>query len=247
MTAAELAPYAALVPIALAGATVYGLTGFGSALITIPLATHFVPLPFAIATFALVDLANSLRIGLENTQAAVRGEVARLAAGILFGVAIGATVLVNLPRKAGMLALGVFVTGYSVYALTRGPGGRVVASAWAYAAGLAGGITGTLFGAGGPPYAVYLSHRGLGKEQFRATITLAILVSLFMRLAAFAMIGLLWDARVWITAAGCLPAAMLGIGIATRLFRRLSREAVARAVAALLLATGVSLMLRASA
>ena len=43
---------------------------------------------------------------------------------------------------------------------------RIVSSRWAYLAGFAGGITSTLFGAGGPPYAIYLTHRGLTKEQF---------------------------------------------------------------------------------
>lgn len=245
MDLAALAPFAALVPIALAGATVYGLTGFGSALITIPLATHFVPLPFALATFALIDLVNSLRIGLERPKHVVREELQRLAPGIFAGVVIGATALVNLPRRAGMAALGAFVVAYAVYALTRGPAARRVPRGWAYVAGFAGGVTGTLFGAGGPPYAIYLSHRGLAKEEFRATITMTILVSLVMRLTAFVLIGLLADVRVWLVAAACVPAAMLGIAFATRMFTRLSRDAIARAVALLLLVTGVSLMARA--
>jgi len=40
---------------------------------------------------------------------------------------------------------------------------------WAWLAGLGGGITSTLFGAGGPPYVIYLSQRGLTKEQFEST------------------------------------------------------------------------------
>jgi uncharacterized membrane protein YfcA len=132
-----------------------------------------------------------------------------------------------------------------VYVLTRGPVARRVPRGWAYVAGFAGGVTGTLFGAGGPPYAIYLSHRGLAKEAFRATITMTILVSLVMRLAAFVLIGLLADVRVWLAAAACVPAAMLGIAFATRMFTRLSRDAIARAVAFLLLVTGVSLMARA--
>jgi len=45
---------------------------------------------------------------------------------------------------------------------------------------------GTLFGAGGPPYAIYLSHRPLTKEQFRATMTLTTIFSIGLRLIAFA-------------------------------------------------------------
>ena len=62
-----MAPDAALLAaLAFLGALVVGLTGFGSALVTIPLATHFVPLQFALPLFALVDLATAFSVGLEN-------------------------------------------------------------------------------------------------------------------------------------------------------------------------------------
>lgn len=241
----DIALLAALVPIALAGAIVYGLTGFGSALITIPLASHLVPLPFAIAAFTVIDLANALRVGLERPREAVRAEWLRLAPTIVLGVAVGTTLLVNMPRKAGMGALGAFVFVYAAYALVRGHRITRIGTRWAYLAGFAGGLTGSVFGAGGPPYAVYLSHRGLTKQAFRSTLGLTTLFSIGIRVAAFALTGLLADLRIWIVAAACIPAAMLGIAIASRLFGRLSREALMRAVAVVLLATGVSLMLRA--
>lgn len=236
---------ATLVAIAFAGSILYGLTGFGSALITIPLASHLVPLPFAIATFSVIDLANALRVGLERPGHAVRAEWLRLAPTIAVGVAIGTTLLVNLPRKAGMGALGMFVFAYAAYALIRGPRTTQVGPGWAYVAGLAGGLTGAVFGAGGPPYAIYLSHRGLSKEAFRATMGLTTLFSISIRVAAFALTGLLGEIRLWIVAAACIPASMLGIAIASRLYGRLSRETVMRAVAFVLLVTGVSLMVRA--
>jgi hypothetical protein len=67
-----------LVPIGFLGALVYGITGFGSPLVTIPLALHFVPLPFALAVFALQDLASSVRVASENPRHAVKGEIVRL-------------------------------------------------------------------------------------------------------------------------------------------------------------------------
>ena len=55
---------AALAAIALLGALIFGITGFGAALVTIPLATHFVPLQFALALFVLADLGAALMVGL---------------------------------------------------------------------------------------------------------------------------------------------------------------------------------------
>jgi uncharacterized membrane protein YfcA len=164
---------------------------------------------------------------------------------ILVGVVLGVTALVNLPRAGGMLALGAFVFLYALYSLTRPVSTTVVSRRFAYLAGLAGGLTGTLFGAGGPPYAIYLSHRPVTKEGFRATLTLTSIFSIGLRVLAFLATGLLLDLRVWIAAAVAFPAATLGLAVARRIFGVISRETLARFVALLLLATGGSLVVRA--
>ncbi len=170
--------------IAFLGALVFGITGFGAALVTIPLATHLVP-------------------------------------------------------------LRVFVVAYAVYALMRHAHLKPVSAAWAWLAGFAGGVTSTLFGAGGPPYAIYLSQRGLSKEQFRATLGFATMTSISLRVLAFLVTGLLLDARVWLTAVAVVPAALAGIAFARKIFLRVSRDVLMRVVSLLLLASGGSLVWRA--
>jgi uncharacterized membrane protein YfcA len=234
----------AIAPIAFLAGFIQGITGFGSALVSIPLATYFVPLPFALAVFAIVDFVNGLRLGLENPRNAVLAEVARMVPMMVVGVVLGVTLLVNLPRDAALVSLGVFVLAYALYSLSRGGRLAVVSRHWAYFAGLCGGLSGTLFGAGGPPYAIYLSHRPLSKEQYRATLTLNTIFSIGARVIAFAVTGLLMQNGVWITAAAAIPAGLFAIYLASKVFRRISREAVMRAVAILLLASGTSLVAR---
>ena len=125
-----------LAAIAFAGALIFGITGFGAALLTIPLATHFVPLKFALALFVLADIAAALSVGLENPRNAVRAEWTRLVPMILAGTALGVTLLVNLPRDTGMLLLGLFVLGFGVYTLLPHGRSRVIAPGWAWLAGL---------------------------------------------------------------------------------------------------------------
>jgi uncharacterized membrane protein YfcA len=234
----------ALAPIAFAGGFIQGLTGFGSALVTIPLATFFVPLPFALAVFAVVDFVNGLRLGLENPKNAILGDIARMVPLMIVGIVTGTTLLVNLPRQASLLALGVFVICYAIYSLSRRGGPAIVSRNWAFFAGFCGGLSGTLFGAGGPPYAIYLSHRPLSKEQFRATMTLTTIFSIGLRLIAFAVTGLLMQDGVWIAAAASIPAGLFAIYFASKIFRAISREMVMRGVALLLLASGASLIAR---
>lgn len=78
-----------LMPIAFLGSLVYGVTGFGAGLVTIPLATHFVPLPFALSVFALVDFTSALRIGLQNPKDAAKTEIARMLPFVLIGTVTG--------------------------------------------------------------------------------------------------------------------------------------------------------------
>lgn len=236
---------AVLAAIAFLGALIFGTTGFGAALVTIPLATHLVPLEFALALFVLADLAAALGVGLENPRNAVRAEWRRLVPMIVAGTACGVTLLVNLPRAAGMLLLGAFVLWFALFSLFRRSSGKIISPRWAWFAGFAGGITSTVFGAGGPPYAIYLSQRGLDKAQFRATMGLATLTSISLRFIAFLLTGLLLDPEVWLKAIAVVPACLLGIWVARRIFVRISRDALMRAIALLLLATGVSLISRA--
>ena len=203
------------------------------------------PLKFALALFALADLACALSVGLEKPQNAVRAEWARLVPMILAGTALGVTLLVNLPRAAGMLLLGLFIISFSIYSLAGKASKTPIKAGWGWVAGLAGGITSTLFGAGGPPYAIYLSQRGLSKEQFRATMGFATMTSISLRVLAFLLTGLLLEPAVWLTAAAAVPAALIGIFVARKIFLRIPRDAVLRAVAVLLLASGGSLVFRA--
>jgi uncharacterized membrane protein YfcA len=193
----------------------------------------------------LADLAAALSIGLENPKNALRSEWTRLVPMILVGTALGVTLLVNLPRATGMLLLGLFVLGFAIFTLLPRARSRIISPAWAWIAGLAGGITSTIFGAGGPPYAIYLSQRGLTKEQFRATLGFATLTSISLRLCAFLVTGLLLDPQVWLKAVAVVPACLLGIWVARRIFLRISRDALMRVVALLLLASGASLIWRA--
>jgi len=236
---------AVLAAAAFAGSIIFGLTGFGAALITIPVATHFVPLPFALGLFALMDLGNAFRIGFESPRNAVRAEWVRLVPMILVGTALGVTVLVNLPRRWGMLALGAFVLAYALYTLLRPQARARLGRGWAWVAGFSGGLTSALFGAGGPPYAIYLSQRGLSKAQFRATLGFATLTSISLRVVAFVLSGILLDWGIWIATLAVLPAAWVGLSLARRLFDRISREALLRAVSAVLIVSGASLVLRA--
>ena len=233
MSAVDYGTLAALAAIAFGGAFIFGVTGFGSALLTIPLATHLVPLPFALAMFSVLDCTSAWRIGLTDPKSAQGPEWKRILPGIIVGSVVGMTLLVNLPRTFSMLALGVFVLAIAVSNIVRASAVAQVRRAWATVAGFTGGVTSTLFGAGGPPYAIYLSRRPLSKEQYRSTLGVCTMFSI--------------SPTPWLYALAALPASFAGLWVASRAFSRFSRDTLIRAIGFMLAASGISLIIRALA
>lgn len=235
---------AALGLIAFAGAFIFGVTGFGSALLTIPVAAHLVPLPFALAMFSLLDCTSAWRIGLADPKSAVRAEWQRLLPLVVAGTLVGMTLLVNLPRAVSMFALGVFVLTVATSNIARAGAVATLSRGWAYVAGFAGGIASTLFGAGGPPYAIYLSRRELSNEQYRSTLGVCSMFSISLRVIAFTVAGPLQSAQPWLWAIAVLPASLAGLWVASRAFALFSRDGLIRAIGVILAASGISLIVR---
>ena len=141
----------------------------------------------------------------------------------------------------------MFVLVIAISNIVRASAVSVVRQGWAYAAGLAGGVTSTLFGAGGPPYAIYLSRRPLSKEQYRATLGVCTMFSISLRVVAFLIAGPLQSATPWLYALAALPASFAGLWLASKAFARFSRDTLLRAIGIMLAASGISLIVRALA
>ena len=143
-----------------------------------------------------------------------------------------------------MVALGVFVTGIAISNLVQGAAVRTIAPGWAYVAGVAGGITSTLFGAGGPPYAIYLSRRQLTREQYRATLGICTIFSITLRVLVFVLAGMLITPKPWLWALAVLPASLAGLWIASKAFMRFSRDTLIRVIGVMLVVSGGTLIYR---
>ncbi len=242
---AEIPPIVVLLPVACLGSFVYGVTGFGSALITIPLASLVYPLPFVLAVFALLDVVNTLRVGLAEPRAIVQAEAKRLIPSCVLGVGIGTLLLTGLRTQILLLALGLFVAGFALYSLLVPEGTLRIGGQWGYLAGFAGGITSAIFGAGGPPYAIYLSLRPYGKRELRATLAATSVVSVGARIVAFAVGGLLSSRTVWFTALPLMPVILGSLWLANLVHTALSRQLVLRMIRVLLVVAGGLLIGRA--
>jgi uncharacterized protein len=226
------------------GYIIFGISAFGAALITVPVLSHLFPLDFVLPMSVLLDVTAAVALGTRFSREADWGELKWMGPLCLVGAVMGVTLLVNLPRQATLVAFGIFLVLYGIYGLRlRGPG-RQVGWIWGPVAGFTGGITGTLFGIGAPPYAIYLSHRLQGKLELRATLSNMVLLSTTIRATVFAVSGFMLADRL-IMFAILAPFALGGLWIGNRLQGRVSRVQLGRIISGLVLLIGVSVFMRA--
>ena len=225
---------------------IFGITAFGAALFTVPILSHFLPLEFVLPMCALIDMSAAFALGVRFSREADWSELKWMVPLSLAGAVAGVTLLVALPRQATIAGIGVVLVVYGIYALRQKEAVRIVSRAWAPVAGFSGGVLGTLFGIGAPPYAIYLTHRMPDKLAFRATLSSMVIFSVSMRALVFAASGLMLADRI-AGFAMLLPFALAGLWLGNRIHGRISRAGLLRVVAGLLLLIGLSLLARALA
>jgi uncharacterized protein len=229
------------------GYVVFGFTGFGASLFTVPVLSHFFPLPLVLALAALLDLGAAMTVGVHGRRDAVLQELKWLVPFSLAGAVLGVSLLVSLPRTASLAALGVFIGCYGLHQLVSRRAPASIARAWAPLAGTLGGATGTLFGMGGPPYLIYLARRIEDKNALRATMGVMVWFSLLIRLLAFTVAGVLVQDGLTAGLLWFIPAAAAGLWLGNRIHVRTASGGVVRVLYLLLVVCGLSLVLRAVA
>src|SRR5258708_37074422 len=88
---------------------IFGITGFGSTILAVPLLAHLLPLKFVIPMFVLLDFAAALRTGFKFHATIAGRELAWLVPCILACIGVGVFVLVKRSADLIMCALGVVV------------------------------------------------------------------------------------------------------------------------------------------
>jgi uncharacterized membrane protein YfcA len=223
---------------------VFAIAAFGTALVAAPVLAQVMPVAKVVPLLSLLDLIAAVASLLRLRGNVSRAELVRLLPAMVIGAIAGAWLLLVLPARAMMLALGAFVTLYGLRGLLHRGEPRLLSQRWAPVFGLAGGTLGGMFGTGGFIYAMYLSRR-LEADAMRATQSALISLSTLIRVSIFAFAGVYSDPGLLLLFALLVPAMVLGLFAGNRMRLRLSRVQFFRVLYALLAASGLALAWRA--
>lgn len=224
---------------------IFGMSGFGSTLIAVPLLAHLYPLKFVIPMMVVLDCIGSIHMGLRLRADVNRAELKPMLPFMIVGMLVGAFLLLQLPAEILLGGLGVFVLAYGVLYVA-GKQASLRVGRWAAApVGLFAGTTSSMFGVGGPIYVMYLTARGSTLEQVRATMPVIFVFTTIARIMIFTAAGL-FTMTVLYTSLALLPVMALGMWLGNHLRLNLSREQLVRVIGTLLVLSGASLLFRAA-
>ena len=226
------------------GYTVFGLSGFGSTVISVPILAHWLPISFLVPLMVLLDMSSATMIGGRDRRHVAVPELKRVIPFMFVGFVVGATALVKLPDQYLRPALGIFTMAIGLNSILNPRLHRRISGWWSVPAGIVGGAVATVFGAGGPIYATYLSGRLQDKTEIRATMGALISISAFTRAIVYAVTGLLLHMAIFVGGLVLAPFVLIGLKLGQKIHVGLTQEQLRRVVGGIVLVTGASLVLK---
>ncbi len=228
------------------GYLVLGVTGFGSALIIVPLLAWQWPLTLVVPLVLMTDIPTSLlHTGLNFRDVAWR-EIPRLLPSVIVGAYAGSVLLQVSSGNELLAVLGLYISWVGIRGL-RQSAPLVNSTAWPpqNMAGFFMGMVETMFGTAGPIVMLWLAKRLNNLHALRATMPITILVLSTTALASAALAGNLNRPDIWKWFLALLPSAFLGIWSGHLLARRFNSQTLKPIIFSLLGFSGVLLFLRA--
>jgi uncharacterized protein len=244
----ELLAMAYPVAVVLTGYLVLGITGFGSALIIVPLLAWRWPLAEVVALVLLLDLPASLLMGRLNLRLVRWDELRQLVPGMLLGCGLGLWLFRQAPSAWPLLFLGVYVVWVGVRALRQAPLMAALTPASPWVGGLYGigvGVVQVSFGTAGPLVLAWLARRRVPALEVRASTPVIMVLAAAVVLLLFAAEGRLSSPLMWQRLLVLWPVAFAAVWAGHAVAARLPAERLRRAICGLLVFSGALLVLNA--
>ena len=169
--------FAAIAGTAFLAAFAQGVTGFGSALVAMPLLALILDVRDASALVALLSLAVNLALLLPARRELPWRRIATLLAGSLAGVPAGVLLLAHVDQRLARGILGATLVATSAALLRTHRLTIRMGSGSAFAAGALAGLLGGAFNANGPVVTLYAAARRWEKRETHAALQLYFLAS----------------------------------------------------------------------
>lgn len=230
--------------IAFAAGLIQGLSGFGSALVAVPLLLLILPAETVVPLMALIGAAISA-FNLWHLRHAIRiSPIAPLLGGYVLGTPFGLYFLTRTPEVAITGTLGVFLTAYALLSLFGRQPNATWLREWRVGIGAVSGALGAAFSTNGPPVILHVAaHDEWSADRQKATLVLFFLTASTITVIAHGYSGLI-TAGVLSWFLWSTPLLLAGTLTGAWIYTKLGEHNYRRLTFGLILATGAILLAR---
>jgi len=224
-----------------AAAFTQGVTGFGSALVAVPLLCFFLDLKVVVPLSILHGLVITAFLSLRMLRHLETRKLFPLMIGCLPGIAAGTAGLRFFPVEYLKLLLGILLLVYGLLHFTGRQRGGAQLHGWGYAAGFGTGLLGAALSTGGPPAVIYVTRAGWSKDAIKATLSgFFLFTGLVVAISHF--VSGVSTGTVYRLFLLTLPAVVAGVTAGAYCYDRLPQHIYLRSVHLLLVIMGLVLI-----
>jgi uncharacterized protein len=226
--------------------TVLGVTGFGSALLAVPLLSWKWPLQEVVVLILLLDIVGTALHGGLNLRQVQKNLVLQMLPGIALGALIGLWLSQILNTRWPILCLGAYVALVGLRWLwsieSPSPANTKPLQSDSHVGSVFIGLVETVFATSGPVVLATLKNRLTDLARLRATVPVVLLMASLIALTVLlgsgqVALGPSLERFLW-----SLPFAVLGILLGNHLAPRIPQMRMRQLLAMLLILSGIALM-----
>ena len=225
--------------VAIFNGMIHGYTGFGGALLIVPVLTFLYGPVEAIGMVGLISLFGAGQLARETAHQAQWRELVPICIGIAAFTPVGAWFLYNVDSDFIRRLMGGFIVFFALILLSgwsyRGKRGALPSALVGITAGGINGLTGV----GGPPLGLYFLSSPHPVEVQRANIVMCIIVLIICMIVAIA-IGGGYSPAVIARALLITPAYMFGVWFGARMFAVAPKTYFKTVALVILMVTGLA-------
>ena len=222
---------------------VQGVTGFGGALVAIPLLSLVMDVKQAVPLSILNGLVTTTTMAYTLRRQLDWRKILPMLIGSLPGTLLGTLLLKQADTAQISRLLGLVLVAVSLFNLSFAPRPVNPSRFWALVSGFFSGVITATVGAGGPPVIIYATLHDWSKDEIRATLTGFFVINGYVTAAFHTASGIITPHTLQLFALTC-GCVLLGTMTGSRISTRIPRRTYLRIVYLLLISLGVMLLVR---
>jgi uncharacterized membrane protein YfcA len=227
------------------GGFTQGFTGFGSALVMLPLLTMLTGVKTVVPLVILLGIVINFILFFQVRRHLQWRRVRFLLLACVPGIFCGVFILNTMATGFLELVIGSVLVAFPLWLMVRRAPSRELPAWWAWPVGFLSGVLGGSVSAGGPPVIIYTALQPWGKFPIKSTLVGFFLATSMAAGVVQAGSGLMTVEVLTLFASG-IPALVAGVTAGSCLFGRIDSDAYRKNLNVLLILLGVVMVVKAA-